>query len=127
MSYTLRTILVAMLVVVLGAALFYGGIVYANARFSAWGPGMMGGVGPGGMMSGSGYSNPNNGDSGTGMMGGGGMMGNVRMMGSIGLEIANMDATPNLEIVIRVGDTLIVLDNTLTTKSTIKLADPNNQ
>ena len=75
MSYTLRTILIAMLVVVLGAALFYGGIVYANARFSAWGPGMMGGVGPGGMMSGSGYSNPNNGDSGTGMMGGGGMMG----------------------------------------------------
>ena len=103
----------------MGGGMMGGGGNGTTTTMTPGGGGMMGGGGNGGTTT----TTP----GGGGMMGGGVMMGNVRMMGSIGLEIANMDETPNPEIVIRVGDTLIVMDNTLTTQFTIKLADPNNQ
>ena len=61
---------------------------------------------------------------GGGMMGGrnggnfrGGMMGG----GSVQIEIANMDETPNPEIVVRYSNKLLVLDENLELKNTITL------
>jgi len=76
MNSTLRTILIIVLVVFLGAGLFFAGMFYASSRYAAWGAGIAGRFGPVGMMGGYGYGNPNNGGYGPGMMGGyGGMMG----------------------------------------------------
>jgi hypothetical protein len=79
------------------------------------GGGMMGrgngGNGGGGMMGGR-----NGGNWGGGMMGGGIMGG-----GSIQIEIANMDETPNPEIVVRYSNKLLVLDENLELKNTITL------
>ena len=66
---------------------------------------------------------------GGGMMGGnpggnwgGGMMGWGRMGGgSMQIEIANMDETPNPEIVLRYSNKLLVLDENLELKKTITL------
>jgi hypothetical protein len=66
----------------------------------------------GGMMGGR---NPR-GNLGGGMMGGGRMGG-----GSIQIEIANMDETPNPEIVVRYFNKLLILDETLELKNTITL------
>jgi hypothetical protein len=65
----------------------------------------------GGMMGGG-----NGGNWGGGMMGGGIMGG-----GSIQIEIANMDETPNPEIVVRYSNKLLVLDENLELKNTITL------
>ncbi len=78
----------------------------------------------GGMMGGR-----NGRNSGGGMMGGnpggnwgGGMMGWGRMGGgSMQIEIANMDETPNPEIVLRYSNKLLVLDENLELKKTITL------
>jgi hypothetical protein len=82
MNNTLRTILIAALVVVLGAGLFYGGMYFASTRYGYAPYGMMGGFGPGGMMGNYGYNNPNNRTYGygPGMMGGPGYggLGNVK-------------------------------------------------
>jgi hypothetical protein len=48
MSPTVRTTIIVVLVVVLGAGLFYGGMYYGVRRYSTWGDGMMGGFGPSG-------------------------------------------------------------------------------
>ncbi|MFH1186507.1 MAG: hypothetical protein V1755_15965 [Chloroflexota bacterium] len=87
MNNAVRTTLIVVLVLVLGAGLFYGGMYYAGRRYSPWGPGMMGGLGPSGMMGGFGYSGPGNSAYGPGMMGGyGGMMGGYSgMMGGGGM------------------------------------------
>ena len=82
MRAAVRTTLILVLVVVLGAGLFYGGMYYAGRRYSPWGAGMMGGFGPSGMMGAYGYGSPGNGTFGPGMMGGyGGMMNGGGMMG----------------------------------------------
>jgi hypothetical protein len=52
MSAGLRTTLIVVLVVILGAGLFYGGMFFAGRRYSPWAGGMMGGYG--GMMNGGG-------------------------------------------------------------------------
>ncbi len=86
MNNTLRTTLVIVLVLVLGAGIFYGGMYFAGARYG-YGPyRMMGGYGSGGMMGGYGYNTPNNGayGYGPGMMNGYGGMMNGGMMGGPG-------------------------------------------
>ncbi len=78
MNNTFRTILIVLLVLVLGAGIFYGGMYFASARYGYAPYGMMGGYGPGNMRGGYGYNSPNNGSYGygPGMMNGyGGMMG----------------------------------------------------
>src|SRR5574341_709434 len=72
MNTTLRSILIVVAVIVVGAALFLGGVVYGRL-------GMMG-YGPGWMMSGGGPNTVN--QPGYGMMGGG-MMGNGMMGGGM--------------------------------------------
>lgn len=94
MNKTLRNTLIVIAVIVVGAALFYGGMIYS--RMNTWyggygmmGPGTMMGdgyapyqsnngqqgyYGPGGMMGGNGYGSMMNSGSYGGMMGGG-MMG----------------------------------------------------
>jgi hypothetical protein len=76
-------VLIAALAIVLAAAFFYGGMVYGLRYQAAWGPNMMGGFGPGGMMGGYGYNGRGGGSYGPGgMMGGyGGMMNGGGMMG----------------------------------------------
>jgi hypothetical protein len=77
MNSILRTTLIVVLVVFLGAGLFFAGMFYASSRYAAWGPGMtlapgahlpraqvpgsagVGGFGPGGMMHSYGYNSPN--------------------------------------------------------------------
>jgi hypothetical protein len=74
MNNTLRTILIASLVVVIALGLFWAGMLFASGRF---GYGMMNAYGPFNMM--GGYANPGFGNTpngyGYGMMSGGGMMG----------------------------------------------------
>ena len=82
MNSAVRTTLLVLLVLVLGAGLFYAGVCYASRRYAAWGPGMMGNLGYGGMMQGSGYDGSSNGSYGPGMMGG--MMNGGGMMGGYG-------------------------------------------
>ena len=92
MNNTLRTILIVVLVVVLGAGLFYGGMYFAGRRYGSYGM-MNRGFGPSGMMGNYGYSDPNSGGYGYGPGGmmGGGMMGNGYggMMGGGGLTNAD--------------------------------------
>lgn len=82
MNNTLRNILIALIVVVLGFGLFLGGIFFAENRS---GNDIISGYGPYGMM--GGYANPsyNNAPNnyGPGMMGGG-------MMGGYGSGVANV-------------------------------------
>ena len=85
MDKTFRNILIVIAVIVVGAALFYGGMIYS--RMNTWYggyDGMMGNgsvpyqsnndqrgyYGPGGMMNGNGYSGMMNGGGYGGMMGG---------------------------------------------------------
>lgn len=81
MNNTLRTTLIVLLVLVLGAGLFYSGMYFASTRYGYAQYGMMSGYGPSGMMGNYGYNNPNNNAYGYssgmmgGMMNGGGMMG----------------------------------------------------
>jgi len=83
MNNAVRTTLIVVLVVVLGAGLFFGGMLFAGRRYSPWSGSMMGGYGPGGMMGGYGYGGP--GGYGPGMMGAyGGMMNGGGMMGAPG-------------------------------------------
>jgi hypothetical protein len=86
MSAGVRTALIVVLVLVLGAGFFVGGMFFAGRSYAPWGGGMMGGFGPSGMMGGYGYNSPGSGGNyGPGMMGGyGGMMNGGGMMGGPG-------------------------------------------
>ena len=85
MSSALRTTLIVVLVLVLGAGLFYAGMSYANGRYLHWTSGIWGGLGPGGMMGAYDYGSPGRPGHGPGMMGGyGGMMNSGGMMGGYG-------------------------------------------
>ncbi len=76
MNNSLRTILMVLLILVVAAGLFFGGMYFASTRYGSAPYGMMGGYDPGGMMGNYGYNNSNNSPYGygPGMMNGG-MMG----------------------------------------------------
>jgi len=80
MNNTLRTLVIVLVALTVGAGLFLAGVYFASARYAYAPYGMMGGYGPGAMMGNPGLNNPNSGPYGygPGMMGGmmnGGMMG----------------------------------------------------
>ncbi len=91
MNNTLRTILITFVVIIVGAGLFFGGVVYSQMR--NW----YAGYGPGSMM-GNGYAPYQSNDQQFygpgGMMGGGGMMGSGGYGGMMGGYGALNGVTP---------------------------------